>query len=175
MVKLHLGSDDVKKIFVFIFLMMVILVCTSCETEPNDDEENIVTYDNHYDGYVDTYPNAVIAEVYLKYNEFYSGYYLFEGNLYLCVTDLSVEDLVEYESNNTIFVEVAFSYNELYSVYTIMGNNMEKYGINTVSLDMSENSVIIYMSEEQETDPQLNHYEEIGLIIIIKSDGVNGW
>lgn len=159
-----------RKLLVFVLLTTMILL-SSCDTGKSENDVNIIVQD----GYIDGFPNQIIRDVYLEYNEFFGGYYLSDGQLYLCVTDLAVRDLLPYEVTDTTFIKVEFSYGELLSVMTVIVNNIEEYNINTVTLDMSENSLIVYMDVDQETHSHLTHYEEIGIITIIKSNGVNGF
>ena len=120
------------------------------------------------------FPNQTIQRVFLENNQYYSGYYLNDDNIYvLCITNESSQSLIDQITSDGVVIQlVIFSYSELIGVYDILTQRMEDYNLQLVGIDVENNRVTIQILTDESVPDAIQDYVQNGIVYIEPSSNI---
>jgi len=120
------------------------------------------------------FPNQTIQRVFLENNQYYSGYYLNDDNIYvLCITNESSQSLIDQITSDGVVIQlVIFSYSELIGVYDILTQRMEEYNLQLVGIDVENNRVTIQILPDESVPDAIQDYVQNGIVYIEPSSNI---
>lgn len=114
------------------------------------------------------FPDTVTAKVYTEYNVYFSGLYIRDSRRVLCLREDTPLELLDYlDQINYDYELKTYSYNELLQFAQFIDDSTDDSdGVVSLSIDMIESKVILYVSDEDALLSLLGKYVSDGILEI---------
>ncbi|MGD9679391.1 MAG: hypothetical protein AB7V16_13705 [Vulcanibacillus sp.] len=174
--KFHLFKFSPTTVFFALLLICVgtmsLLATTEVNTLTNqiEDLRTIEAINPYIDSY---FPNQSYKYVYTHYNNNFAGYYREDGSQYLCITNDSPLELIDYLENNYIqYKLVNNSFSDLYLLYQMILNRMiEIPSQYSLEIDIKSNSVQIGVPDLNFDTSEIQNYLDNHMITLVEKTG----
>ena len=153
-------------VFSIIILVFLISVCSSKPEEVTVDLSDLQSRrdEMHYE-------NDIIQMIHVEYNQYFSGIYMENHVIGVCIKSDIPESVIDILEESYIpYKFVKYNYTELINIYYLVVTH-EKFGeYGGAGIDFSDNSIEVYMPIGYIFPEEFSNYVEEGTIILIESD-----